>query len=321
MASHSVQRRTAKLRSSYTDESVHEAQVGVPRGNRVHGLDSCTPQQHALRALLAVAMFNSNRLGAPPRDWGIHVLNVYTFHLSPRFNDIHIAAEAPWNVAWRIASSRRESEYRIPGLRAVCYAWDHTRFWHVPTSATFLVRSQNKTGERLRCGQPCPESRHTQEMSTLECPMSPVESSDWDAVPAMSPSAQVLLAALFTRAALKAPDLSWAIGGWHYPPRGVSDAFPYEGDDVGKMLWGSGDYWTLRWYGFPNPEFVASALTDPIIGLEGAVVESLGNDLLVLYGSARLRLREENRHMLGSTERVLEAIECRSKARLQRSRS
>ncbi|USY17967.1 hypothetical protein NE857_21875 [Nocardiopsis exhalans] len=126
-------------------------------------------------------------------------------------------------------------------------------------------------------------------------------------MPAMSEAARTLLAALFTRMSLTAPDLSWATNGWHNPPDDVPCSFPSQ-VEVGKALWGAGDYWTLRWSGFPNPEFVSAALTDPVIGLSGARVNEKGNDIVVSYLGAQLRLLELNRHMLGSTPAVLEAL-------------
>ncbi|WP_152476775.1 hypothetical protein [Nocardiopsis salina] len=296
-----------------------EAQVGVPRAKEDHGLDACTPQQQALRALLAVAVFNSDYLGAPPRDWGAHILNVYAFHLSPRFDDLHIVTDVPENVANRLILSGFEHEYRIPGMRAVCYGPDHTRFWHVPTGATFLVRSRGRAGMRLRCGLPCSGSWQAKDVPMLEHPMSSVERSEWGAVPPMSTSSLRLLSGLFTRMALRSPDRSWATAGWHFPPHDVPDAFPYQAG-AGKMLWGSGDHWTLRWKGFPNPEFVATALTDPTIGMKSAEVKSVGEDLVVFYGSAQLRLVEENRSVLGSSEEVLKVLRSRKNPSLRGSR-
>lgn len=308
MSSSAVQRRTARVRSRFTGESFREAQAGIPRDKTDHGLDTCTPAQRALRALLAVAVFNADGLGAPPRDWGIHVIRVYTLHMSARFNDLHIATDCPWNVARRMNTSRYGSDYRVPGLRTLCHQFDHTTLWHLPTRASVLVRFNHEEGSRLVCGRPCPDSDLDKDMLPVDHPMGPKEASELAAVPPMNAAAQTLLAALFTRMTVQAPDGTWATAGWHHPPRKVPNAFPNQ-NEMGKALWGANDYWTLRWYGFPNPEFVAAALTDPLIGLTGATLEGVGNDFVVSYRTARLRLFEHNRHTLGSTPAVLERLD------------
>ncbi|OKI21353.1 hypothetical protein A6A08_21495 [Nocardiopsis sp. TSRI0078] len=308
MPSGSVQRRTAKARLRYSGEFFHEAEAGLPRDKTDHGLDTCTSEQQALRALLAIAVFNSDGLGAPPRDWGIHVIRVYTLRMSARFNDLHIATDCPWNVSRRINTPRADSAYRIPGLRTLCHRFDHTTLRHLPTRAFLLVRFNHEEGSRLVCGRPCPDSDLDKDMLPVDHPMGPQEISELATVPPMSPAAQTLLAALLVRMALQAPDGTWATAGWHYPPRDIPNAFPNQ-NEIGKALWGANDHWSLRWYGFPNPEFVAAALTDPVIGLAGATVEDVGNDFVVSYRSARLRLVEHNRHMLGSTQAVLQALE------------
>ncbi|SIO88546.1 hypothetical protein BQ8420_19325 [Nocardiopsis sp. JB363] len=295
----------ATVRARYTGETLQQAQAGIARGARNHGLDTCAPRQHALRAFLALAVYNRNSEGAPPRWWGAHTITAYTIHVSARFDDCVIFTDTPWNVAHYFLS-RQAEEYVVPGLRAVCACLDHYRLLHVPTGAVLTIRGEGTYEDQRTCAEPCPGSIHERYLSVGN-PLTAAEESELDTVPPASQSAQVLLAGLFTRTVLSAPDRSWTTGGWYYAPPGVRSAIPYQYSGS-RMLWGSGDHWMLRWTGFPNAEFIASALTDETIGLAGATAEPSGNDLVVRYGDTELRLVEYHRHLLGSTPLILSKV-------------
>jgi hypothetical protein len=64
-----------------------------------------------------------------------------------------------------------------------------------------------------------------------------------------------------------------------------------DGADTDRLLWGSHHRWTLQWKGFPDPDFVAAALTDPMIGLTRARLDRTGKHPTIRYGQAALAWR------------------------------
>lgn len=288
---HTTRRQVALQRARHTGETLTQARAGIGRGSSLHGLDHCTPTQRALRALIAMGVFNDGYRGAPPRGWGAHRLIVYGFHLSPRYDDLVIFTDSPDNVA-RCFASWRAKRPAFPGWRAVCVS-AHVRLVHLPTGATLGVEAVDSDRRRSQCANPCPGSRHAKYMAT-DAPLTEEEDTELGAVPPMSANASMLLAGLFARMTLTAADGSWATGGWFSCPPEVSARRSFV-PQTGRVLWGSHDRWSLSWGGFPDAEFVAAALTDPRVGLAGAAAHDDGRAIVVRYGTASLTLAEDFR--------------------------
>lgn len=267
---HTNRRQAALRRCLYTGESLAQARAGIARGSH-HGLDHCTSEQRTLRALIAVGVFNQESIGAPPKLWGTQRLVVYGTCVSPRFDDLVLLSTSPDNVARCFVPWRHDHELFFPGWRAVCVS-HHVRLLHLPTGTTLGVEHPDQR-RRTTCANPCPTSRH-ELYASLEQPLTEQECTELGAVPPMSEGARTLLAALVSRMSVTAADHSWAVN-WFLCPPGVPTDRP-SAPDAPRMLWGSHDRWRLSWRGFPDAEYVASALTDPHVGLDGAEVLGRG---------------------------------------------
>ncbi|MFB8761162.1 hypothetical protein [Nocardiopsis alba] len=288
--SHSTRAKMAEQRAAYTGETMPQARAGVARND--HGLDHCTPEQLHLRSLLALALFNRHPYGLPPADWHAHRLLTYTFHLSPRYDDLVIFTRDPEQAANCFLMEGMDTPV-FPGWRATCVTDHHIRLNHVPTGASLGVEKSDDHN-RIVCARPCSESAH-EHYHTYESPVSDLESMHVGGVPPMSDAARVLLAGLISRLCLTAPDRSWATARWHLRPRGVGSgerSLP----EPGRRLWGAHDHWELRWGGFPDAAYVASALTAPVIGIAGASALDRGHEISVRYGPASLILQESSRN-------------------------
>ncbi|MFI1280210.1 hypothetical protein ACH4U5_05505 [Streptomyces sp. NPDC020858] len=91
-------------------------------------------------------------------------------------------------------------------------------------------------------------------------------------VPAMTGDARRLLAGLVTRYTLEDPAGQWATS-WDGDPLDRpgdlrEERLPFR-EGVQRRLWGTGDHWELQWTGYPYPEDLATALTDPTVGVSG----------------------------------------------------
>ncbi|MEE2050642.1 hypothetical protein [Nocardiopsis tropica] len=277
------------MRARYTGETRSEAERGVSRPDDPLGMDSATPEQQQLRALLALTVFNEGYRGAPPKLWNAHKITVYGGYVSPRYQETVLVADAPKNVAgyFLLTDNHRE---RVPGIRALCVTRSEIRMQHLPTGALFTVASRSGLDDRHACQGTCVQNGRNEYLKPADA-LSSDEEVELEALPAMSPDARVLLAALFTRMALRDPDRAWALGNWYCPPFHIPDALPYN-EWLGRQLWGAGNRWTLRWAGFPNAEYVVSALTHPVAGLQGCEARCSGTSPQVSHGDATLRLIE-----------------------------
>lgn len=110
-------------------------------------------------------------------------------------------------------------------------------------------------------------------------------------VPAGTDGIKMLHAGLLVRLGAWRPQDQWALGSWFYDPL-------HRGADMRRsencQLWGAGNSWTLIWRGFPSVIDVQHAMTDPIIGLSGAIADIHDDKSVDLYATdgSVLRLRD-----------------------------
>ncbi|GDY52234.1 hypothetical protein SVIO_028570 [Streptomyces violaceusniger] len=196
--SNSMKKRTAHARKAYSGEVYEAALAGIPN-DRTHGLDSCTPGQRKMNALLALGLFNRGEQGAPPAKWMLSTLTWYTITVSPRWNHLVFITDAPDNVT-RYLVPHGDSTPRLPGMRLrAIHDYRTYALEHVPTGARLVVssRSDGKThGER--------ESSHF-DFRTLDDPLDPVEERQLADVPPMGDAAQTLLAGMAVRMSMTDP--------------------------------------------------------------------------------------------------------------------
>ena len=275
-------RRSAGERAAHTGEELLSAVAGLTPDGRI-GLDDCTPRQQFLRFLLAMYLFNTRSIGAPPSWREVFTALSYTMTISPRFDDLIIFTDTPDNLVQYFADPPYERG--IPGLRFLeGDDFGHHRMLHVPSGATMTITSRPER-DVLALGSPT---------STLAAgrvsALTRAEETDLAAIPAASDDTHKLLAGLFVRATCTAPDKRWALGNWRYDPLRRPDL-----DDVGRggthRLWGARDDWELLWSGYPHPADVVASLVDPVIGLSGVrVLEDDSPFYSLALGTARLAL-------------------------------
>ncbi|GAA2356130.1 hypothetical protein [Streptomyces violaceusniger] len=283
--SNSMKKRTAHARKAYSGEVYEAALAGIPN-DRTHGLDSCTPGQRKMNALLALGLFNRGEQGAPPAKWMLSTLTWYTITVSPRWNHLVFITDAPDNVT-RYLVPHGDSTPRLPGMRLrAIHDYRTYALEHVPTGARLVVssRSDGKThGER--------ESSHF-DFRTLDDPLDPVEERQLADVPPMGDAAQTLLAGMAVRMSMTDPRGRWATGNWYWDPLRREDGRGRDDDsDPRRRLWGAGNEWEAQWTGLPYTEDVAAALTDPVIGISGARLTKSKQAYEVTLGDSILKIR------------------------------
>ncbi|MFK0183337.1 hypothetical protein ACIQV1_03885 [Streptomyces rubiginosohelvolus] len=284
----STQRSIARTRMQYLGEPRSAALDAVPRDSSL-GLDTCSPEQRRLRALLALGLFNRPGHWQPHRGvaaWGLHTLVAYDIIVSPRFNRLVLITPVPHNVAPYLLPSG-EGGSALPGLRLEELRGRRTYVArHLPTGAQ-LVITGNPSG--TWSGKPRPSLRG--DFHTVDKPITEAEQAQLGEVPELSDDAERLLAGLACRIAAQDAEGRWAIGNWFSDPLRRPGWLRGEGEDrYAKQLRGAGHDWAFRWNGFPYVDDVAASLTASPIGVDGAVAHDAGDHLEIRLGAATLRL-------------------------------
>ncbi|MBD0694930.1 hypothetical protein BG452_18295 [Streptomyces sp. CBMA123] len=286
--------RAAHERKRFTGETLDVALAGLGRGN-VIALDTCSPGQRSLRALLALGLFNDGPIGGRGGAWGWSRLSVYDPVMSPRWDELVIVAErAPDNVSDLLVSKRDQNSLHVPGLRLSGRSVSHPETFHLRHEATGarLVVTGRPSGPR--CDAPLiTEPWRGLRMSGDE--LTEAERDALDGLSPITPDAEVLLAGLVSRYTLEDREENWATS-WDWDPLDRPgdrrrDAEQY-GRGVQRRLSGRGDSWELRWTGYPYPADLARALTHPVVGIDGSALDRHRDTFEVTYGGARLELRE-----------------------------
>ncbi len=282
-----VKKTIARTRAEFTGEPEEGAFAGVPRDGSL-GLDTCLREQRALRALVALGLFNRRGLGEarPPSRWGLHTLVAYDITMSPRYNRLVLLTNAPHNVAPYLLPSN-DGGSSLPGLRLEEFRGRRTYVArHLPTGAE-LVITGNPSGTWSASRRPSPRS----DFYSVDEPLSASERARLDEVPVLSADAECLLAGLATRIATQDPRGRWAIGNWFSDPLRRPGRLNDGSEEwYGKQLWGSVDRWRFWWNGFPYVDDVAASLTAPRIGISGATWRRVGDSVDVRLGTATLSL-------------------------------
>ncbi|MEU4999703.1 hypothetical protein [Streptomyces sp. NPDC021622] len=132
------------LRAEYTGESDAAAQSAIAHDTHGLGLDHCSDEQRAFRALLALALFNGNVYTGPTARWNYAVVAAYDPVMSPRRDQLVMVAErAPENVATRLLPVEVDGSRGIPGLRHevsyTCHGQRSLCLRHLPTGAMLTI--------------------------------------------------------------------------------------------------------------------------------------------------------------------------------------
>ncbi|MEW2622876.1 hypothetical protein [Streptomyces sp. NPDC048106] len=286
------------LRIQYTGESDAAAQSAIDHDTHGLGLDHCSDDQRAFRALLALALFNGNVYTGPTARWNYAVVAAYDPVMSPRRDQLVMVAErAPENVATRLLPVEVDGSRGIPGLRHevsyTCHGQQSLCLRHLPTGAMLTI-----TGDPDACRRGSKRSfvpRHR--YPTIDHKVTEHERRALAAVPPMSHDATALLAGLVPRYNLVDRRGRWATSlSWDPLERPGSEHRrepDVRMDGAARRLWGSGDSWVLRWNGFPEPHDLAIALTHREVGIKGARLTRHGGTFRVTLGTASLELSDE----------------------------
>lgn len=279
---HSLHRSLARERADYTGESPAAAATGTTRSGTL-GLDECTPAQRRLRALLALAVFNHGPNGAWLTDTALAELSLYTFTLSPRPDRLVIISDVHGNIGNRLLPGQHKpTELCLPGMRLLEYGGDWLRMLHLPTGAEVVTtRQRNGTCEG--------RSRAERSWWGVDRPLTAQEAEILRNLPAMTPDAEVLLAAVLVRMWLKSADEGWEIGGWFNRPAARRGDHGRECSHQ-RRLDGVGDDWRLDWNSWPHPEDLVEALTHPRAGLKGVTTVPADTVYKLNFGTATLQL-------------------------------
>ncbi|MCB5909654.1 hypothetical protein [Streptomyces pinistramenti] len=296
----STNKAIARARMQYLGEPRAAALHAVPRDGSL-GLDTCSPEQRRLRALMTLGLFNRPGSWQPHRGiaaWGLHTLVAYDIIASPRFNRLVVIADVPHNVAPYLLPSR-DGGSSLPGLRLEEFRGRRTCVTrHLPTGAQ-LVITGNSSGAWDGNLRPFPRWDFYPVNRLHTRP----ERAQLEEVPDMSEDTERLLAGLMCCIAARGAEGRWAIGNWFSDlpmrPGWLRD----EGEDrYEKQLQGSGRQWTFRWNGFPHVDDVAASLTASPIGSSGAVARDTGDHFEVRLDDATLRLNGQRVPMQQQSE-------------------
>ncbi|MEU0276583.1 hypothetical protein [Streptomyces sp. NPDC006307] len=277
---HSHHRIWAAERSQFTGERNAAAALGITRDGDL-GLDSTDPAQRRLRAMLALAVLNCGKNAAWLSETYLYELSLYSFIVSPRQDDLVLISGAAQNIANRLLpGEHKDDTLCLPGMRLLSDPDSAYQLIHLPTGGriTTTTRSDGTGGGR---------SCRAWSWRRADEPITPREAEILDALPSMTPDAEVLLAALTSRLWLRDPQGSWAIGGWFNPPP-HRDRQTTRSHGHSRRLDGSGDRWEIAWTSYPYPEDLVTALSHPRAGLQGVQVVPEGEVTHLLYGTARL---------------------------------
>ncbi|WP_086818792.1 hypothetical protein [Allokutzneria sp. NRRL B-24872] len=289
---HAETRLTARVcaarRSAYTGEPPTHAVAAVGY-RRTNQLDNCSAAQRRFRMLLALVVFNDG-IGPTSIDqgltarwrfarWGLNWTAVESVAISPLRDELVIFTENPLALARALAARpARVNPQGVPGLRPLNAhpkgQW--FRFVHLPTKALLRVRLAETQLPPLDGLGPWngAEGLTTAERETI------------GALPVVSPDAEHLLAALTVRLTVDHPGGRWAISS-----QVVRGPDPGRAGPLWSRLWGEGTTWELRGRSLMAAVALASALTDPDIGLSGVGVTEMSESLIVLrYRGSTLRI-------------------------------
>jgi len=282
--SNSGKKQIARARMKYSGEKYEASLAGIPNV-RAHGLDSCSRGQEEFRALLALGLFNRGSIAAPPGEWGLHSLTWYTITVSPRWQRLVFISRAPDNVMQYFVPVDLQYS-RLPGMRLIGVHGSGILARHIPTGAEFASTSrvdgacavEGKTDYRFMLG--------------VDEPLFEEEKRRLRAIPPMSRDGRFLLAGLLTRMSMVDARKNWATGNWFWDPLQREDVKARRTGDPQRRLWGAQGEWDIQWTGYPHPRDVALAMTDPVVGVEGARLDNCKGSYEVTLRSAVLRIRK-----------------------------
>ncbi|NLU75500.1 hypothetical protein HCC61_23015 [Streptomyces sp. HNM0575] len=281
------------LRFQYTGESEPAARAAISNDTHGLGLDHCSDDQRAFRALLALALFNGNVYTGPTARWNFAVVASYDPVMSPRRDQLVMVAErAPENVATRLLDTAGEGSRGVPGLRHevsyICHGEPSLCLRHLPTGALLTI-----TGDPYGCRRGTKRSRvPLHSYLTVEHSLTASERRALAAVPSMSVDATTLLSGLVSRYNLLDRRGRWATSlSWDPLERRETER-RREPEVIRhgavRRLWGAGDSWVFRWTGYPEPRDLALALTHREVGVKGAKFIRHGDAYRVVLGTASL---------------------------------
>jgi hypothetical protein len=271
-------------RADYTGESWAAAhrgldscsQDGRPNAGEWHGMDTCSDAQRQLRALLAVYVFNSGKMGAsPPADRLIGAITHYTMTLSPRHDNLVIFTDAPDNLTNYFV--RRGPSGGFPGMRLESRPNGGTFNLRYLTNGATLTITSHREGDGPAGWRSADEDEwDTRRWCGTDVSLTAAEFDEIHSIPSMSPDIEKLVSAVLVRISTSEPHGKWAIGTWYYDPLERDPAYRPSTDE--RRLSGSDDSWELRWHGYPYVEDVVASLVDPAIGVSGLSVERKRDD-------------------------------------------
>lgn len=279
---HSLHRSLARERAAYTGESPACAATGTTRSGTL-GLDECTPAQRQLRALLALAVFNYGPDAEWLTDTALAELSLYTFTISPQPDRLVIISDAHDNIGNRLLPGwHKATVLCLPGMRVLDYRGDWLHMLHLPTGAEIVTtRRRNGTSDR--------PSLDELSWWRLDQPLTEQEAETLRPLPAMTPDAEALLAAVLVRMWLRSADGRWEIAGWFNRPAARRNDRTRD-CSYRRQLDGAGDNWRLTWKSWPHPDDLAAALTHPRAGLHGVAAEPADTGYKLRFGTATLLL-------------------------------
>ncbi|WP_020385293.1 hypothetical protein [Kribbella catacumbae] len=291
--------RTALLRVSYTQEPKWLAARNLARDGS-HGLDVCAPQQRELRFFLGMLFLNQGeKIAARQGDLAVcascEILRE-NIVISPWHNELVLLSDIHQHLIQKILPrGGTGSVSGIPGLR--CYDADEYgrwyRFLHLPTGGFLRLQGTQKAKDAYTMpiaagnGYDWPRRWNTTVASE---PLTPGEAKIAAAIPAADPDLQTLVAGVVVRLTSQHPDSAWALGSLLWDPlqRDRSGSFPR----LRRTLWRTKGQWNLAFNGPIPAADIASALTDPDIGIPGAYISDPSGPTAVTLGSATLHVRK-----------------------------
>lgn len=250
----STRRALAAIRAHHTGETHAQAATAI-RGHD-HGLDTCTPEQLALRSQLALRWFNDGKRGDLERL---------------RSSDVIVSAQYD-----RLVMHHDDPTYIVRQIVRTDLVWGIT----YPSPRRVLMREATTDGLlELHCT--CPDRQALSRWIDHEAASSEQERRGRHWVPydptptTATPDAQVLLAALLVRHDMAPAHLksrpawrfSWCLDSafradpaWPDHVKGMKRVIRLDGD---------GDHWRLTWDADPLPSTVLAALDHPELGVTG----------------------------------------------------
>ncbi|KOX18543.1 MULTISPECIES: hypothetical protein [unclassified Streptomyces] len=284
---HTTAKAASIIRAGFTGEVPATALPGIDRSGGL-GLDHCTPEQTELRALLALACFNHGTLTAPRLRWRVGQIGAYDPVISPRFDHLVLIVNACDNIALRLVGS--STDPHIPGMRVEerlgYYLWS---LRHLPSGAQMYVSERNTLSAGRGPARCLPNLRRR---LGVEEPLTADDYNKLAAVPEISPSMKRLLAGIWVRMSLRDPNGSFDLGGWCINPLDRTTERARWAPT--SRLWGHEGRWDLEWRVYPFPDDLIAALTHPIAGIEGVMVDRMStHSWLIRLDDAELYLHDE----------------------------